>query len=89
MFRQELSQHRGVLIGDRIAELREHSRWQAEPRRDRVEVPRACACAGPDQHLVRLAGGEDLVHERIDGRAAAVDDALPADLDSRLRPAGS
>ena len=44
-------------------------------------MARARAGAGPDQHLVRLAGGDDLVHERVDGRAAAVDDALSADLD--------
>ena len=41
--------------------------------------------AGPraDQKLVFLAGGDDLVHQRVDGRATAIDDALPADLDHR------
>ncbi len=83
MLREELPQHHGVLIGDRGAELREHARRQVKPRRDRVEVPGPGACAGPDQQLVGLAGGDDLVHERVDGRAAAVDDALSADLDHR------
>ena len=83
MLRQELPQHRGVLVGDRGAELREHARRQVEPRRDRVEVAGAGAGAGPDQQLVGLAGGDDLVHQRVDGGAAAVDDALSADLDHR------
>ena len=46
-------------------------------------MPGPGACAGPDQQLVGRAGGDDLVHERVDGRAAAVDDALSADLDHR------
>jgi hypothetical protein len=32
---------------------------------------------------VLLAGGDDLVHQRIDRRAAAIDDALSADLENR------
>ncbi len=44
-------------------------------------MPGPGAGAGADQQLVGLAGGDDLVHERVDGRAAAVDDALSADLD--------
>ena len=46
-------------------------------------MPGAGAGAGADQQLVVLAGGDDLVDQRIDGRAAAVDHALPADLDHR------
>lgn len=46
-------------------------------------MPGAGACAGSDQQLVVLAGGDDLVHERVNGRPAAVDDALSADLDHR------
>jgi hypothetical protein len=30
---------------------------------------------------VGAASSDDLVHERVDGRTAAIDDALPADLD--------
>ena len=37
----------------------------------------------PISSLCVLAGGDDLVHKRVDGRAAAVDDALSADLDHR------
>ena len=80
---EELPQHFGVLTGDRRAELRQQARRQTEPRRDRVEMSGPSAGAGPDQKLVLLAGGDDLVHQRIDGRAAAIDDALPADLDHR------
>ena len=80
---EQLPQHGGVLIGDRGAELRQHARRQAEPRRYRIEVPRPRARAGADQHLVELARGDDLVHQRIDRRAAAIDDALAADLDHR------
>jgi hypothetical protein len=39
------------------------------------------ARAGPNQQLVDLANGDNLVHEQVDGRTAAVDDALSADLD--------
>ena len=81
MLRHELTQHLGVLIGDRAPELRQHAGRQAQARCDRVEVARARARARPDQHLVRLARGDDLIDERIDGRAAAIDDALPANLD--------
>ena len=42
-----------------------------------------CARAGPDKQLMGLSDGDDLVHERVQGRATAVDDALPADLDHR------
>ena len=83
MFGEELTEHRGVLVGDRGAELRQHAGRKVERRRDRVEVAGARAGAGADQHLVRLAGGDDLLHQRIDGGAAAVDDALAADLDHR------
>ena len=43
----------------------------------------AGAGAGADQQLVGLAGGDDLVDQRIDRGAAAVDDALSADLEHR------
>jgi hypothetical protein len=46
-------------------------------------MPGPGSCASPDQQLVRLAGGDNLVHERVDRRAAAVDDALSADLENR------
>jgi hypothetical protein len=46
-------------------------------------MPGAGAGAGADQQFVRLASGDNLVHERVDGRTAAVDDALSADLDHR------
>ena len=46
-------------------------------------MPGPGACASPDQQLVVVANGDNLVHERVDGRAAAVDDALSADLDYR------
>jgi len=46
-------------------------------------MPGPGACAGPDQQLVDLANGDNLVDERVDGRTAAVDDALSADLDYR------
>jgi hypothetical protein len=65
------------------AELRKHACWQTEPSRDRVKMPGPGACAGPDQQLVDVANGDNLVHERVDGRTAAVDDALSADLDYR------
>src|SRR5262249_41790160 len=61
----------------------EHPRREAKPCCDRIEVPRTRACPSPYQQFMRLADGDDLVHERIDDRAAAVDDALPADLDHR------
>jgi hypothetical protein len=38
---------------------------------------------GADQQFVRLASGDNLVHERVNGRASPVDDALSADLDDR------
>ena len=81
MLREELPQHRRVLIGNRGAELREHAGRQAKPGRDRVEMPGPGACSGPDQELVDLAGSDDLVDERVDRGAAAIDDALSADLD--------
>ena len=46
-------------------------------------MPGPSACAGPDQQLVGVASGDDLVHERVDGRTAAIDDTLSADLDHR------
>ena len=46
-------------------------------------MPRPGAGAGSDQELVGVARGDDLVHERVDGRTAAVDDALSTDLDHR------
>ena len=46
-------------------------------------MPGPCACAGSDQQLVAVASGDNLVHERVDGCPAAVDDALSADLDHR------
>ena len=63
--------------------MREHPRREVEPCRDRVDVPRTRACPGPNKQFMRLADGDDLVHERVDGRAAAIDDALPADFDHR------
>jgi hypothetical protein len=44
-------------------------------------MPRPGACSGPDQELVRLAGSDDLVDERVDRGAPSIDDALSADLD--------
>ena len=41
------------------------------------------AAAGPDQQLMDVTNGDNFVDERIDGRTAAVDDALSADLDHR------
>ncbi|MCP1836182.1 hypothetical protein ACVIHH_007533 [Bradyrhizobium sp. USDA 4518] len=78
---EQLAQHHRVLVGDRGAELRQHAGRQPQPGRDRIEVPGAGARAGPDQDLVRLAGRDDLIDQWVDGGAAAVDDALPADLD--------
>jgi hypothetical protein len=78
---EQLSQHRRVLIGDRGAELRQHAGGQVEAGGDRIEVASARPGAGPDQHFVRLAGGYDLLDQRIDGGAPAVDHALAADLD--------
>jgi hypothetical protein len=46
-------------------------------------MPGPGSCAGPDLQLVRLASGDNLVHERVNRRAAAVDDALSADLENR------
>ncbi len=77
----ELPQHDRVLVGNGGAELREHARRQAQPGRDRIEMPGAGAGPGPDQKLVGLAGLHDLVDQRIDRRAAAIDHALPTDLD--------
>ena len=70
VLREELPQHRGVLIGNRGTELRKHACWQTEPSRDRVKMPGPGACAGPDQQLVDVANGDNLVHERVDGRTA-------------------
>ena len=81
MLGEQLPQHRGVLIGNRGAELREHACRQVKPGRDRVEVPGPGACAGPDQQLVGPCGRRRSLHQRVDRRAAAVDDALSADLD--------
>jgi len=56
-------------------------------------MPGPGACAGPDQQLVDLANGDNLVDERVDGRTAAVDDALSADLitvaSGRIRKSGA
>ena len=82
-FARSCPRNRGVLVGDRGAKLREHARRQVKAGRDRVEMTGAGAGAGADEQLVVLAGGDDLVHERVEARAAAVDDALPADLDHR------
>ena len=83
MLGEKLPEHRGVLVGDRGAVLRQHAGRQVERRRDRIEVPGAGAGAGPDQHLMGLARGDDLVDQRVDRGPAAVDHALPADLDHR------
>ncbi|MFT3850364.1 MAG: hypothetical protein QM739_17320 [Propionivibrio sp.] len=83
---EKLPEHRGVLVGHRSAELRQHAGRQTESGGDGIEMPGARAGAGPDQQRVDLAGGDDLVHERVNGGPAAVDDALPADLDdARIR----
>lgn len=44
-------------------------------------MPGPGACSGPDQELVDLAGGNDLVDQWVDCGAATVDDALSANLD--------
>jgi hypothetical protein len=44
-------------------------------------MPRPRASSGPDQEFIGLAGGDDLVDERVDRGAATVDDALATDLD--------
>jgi hypothetical protein len=72
-----------VLIGHRSAQLRQHPRRQAKPRCDRIKMSGPRPGAGSDQQLMGFAGGDDLVHQRINGHAATVDDALPADLDHR------
>ena len=46
-------------------------------------MPGPRACAGSDQQLVAVASGDNLVHERVEGCTAAIDDALSADLDHR------
>ncbi len=76
-----LAEHGRVLVRHRGAELGEHASRQIEAGGDGIEVARAGAGAGADEHLVRLAGGHDLIHQRINGRAPAIDDALAADLD--------
>src|SRR5262249_44176800 len=81
VLRKQLSQHRGVLIGNRGAELREHPGWQSKPCRDRVEMPRPRAGSGPDQEFMGVAGGDNLVDERVDRWPGTVDDALATDLD--------
>jgi len=53
----------------------------APPGGNRVQVSRARAGTGADQHLVLLAHGDDLVDQRVDGGTTAVDHALTADLE--------
>ena len=66
--------------------MRKHPRRQPKARGNRIEVPGARARAGSDQHLMILAGGDDLVDQRVNSRAATVDEALSANLqDGRVR----
>ena len=77
---EQVVQHLRVLPGDRGAEHREDADRQAEIDREAVDVARARAGAGAENHLVLRQVGDDLVDQRIDRRAAPVDDALAADL---------
>ncbi|MBP2149353.1 hypothetical protein J2126_002076 [Xanthobacter flavus] len=81
MLGEELAEHGGILVRHRRTELGEHAGRQVEAGGDGIEVTGAGAGAGADQELVVRAGGDDLVHQRIERGAATVDHALAADLD--------
>ncbi len=80
VLRKQLTQHRRVLVGYGRAELRQHAAGRFRPAeieyRCRARVPRRCRSAS-----VRLARGDDLLDQRIDGGTAAIDHALSTDLD--------
>ena len=78
---QQVVDHARVLHADERAEHAQHAGRHPEVEADAVGVARARAGAGADDHLVAAEVGDDLVDEREHRRAAAVDDALAADLD--------
>ena len=73
------TEHGGVLVGHRRAQLGEHTGRQIEPGGDRIQMAGAGAGAGADQQLVVFAGADDFVHQRKQAGAATVDHALAAD----------
>ena len=77
---QQVLQHLRVLPGDGGAEHGEHADRQAEIDRQAVDVAGAGAGAGAEDHLVAWQVGDDLVDHRTDRAAAAIHDALAADL---------
>ena len=78
---EEVPEHGGVLACHCRTDLGQYPRGEAEIGGDRIEVPGPGAGTGPDQQLVILPGGDDLVHEWVDGRPTPVDHALTTDLD--------
>ena len=66
MLRQQVVQHLRVLPGDGGAEHGQHAGRQAEVDRQAVDVARAGAGAGAQDHLVARQVGDDLVDQRID-----------------------
>ncbi len=79
--RQQERDHQGVLLADAGAQLGQHAGRHAQVQGDGIGVPAARAAAGHDQQLVLRARCHDLLQQRQDHRPAAVDDALPAQLD--------
>ena len=65
----------------KVPEHAQHAGRHAEIETDAVGMAGAGAGAGADDHLVLRQVGDDLVDDREDRGAAAVDEALAADLD--------
>ncbi len=85
MAREQVAEDLRVLPGHGAADVRQHAGRQSEVGGQRVEVARARAGAGADQHLVVGLGRGELLDDRVDGRAPAIHEALPADLhDARV-----
>jgi hypothetical protein len=69
-----------VLPGHRAADVGQDAGRQAQLGGQRVEVARPRAAPRPDQQLMLALGRDELLDERVDRVAAAVDQALAADL---------
>ncbi len=74
-------QHLCVLPGHSRTQHGEHSGGQAKVNGQAINVTRACACTGSQDHFVPAKVGYDFIHQRIYGATSAIHDALAANLD--------
>src|SRR6516165_9014710 len=77
---QKVVEQSGVLHADERAKNTQDAGRQAKVETDAIRMAGPCACTGTDDHLVAAEIFDDLLDQRKNRDAAAIDKALAANL---------